>query len=680
MKNISIKMQVIALVIISLVVLATITTLVSVTKSKDSLVKNSYDGLSTVRGMKRFQIEKFFDERVGDINVLARSEDLHNLTTGLLYAKKELDIKADEPFPTDSKVIKDETSHFENFFQNYMKDYGYYDIFVVSKEGHVMYSAAKESDYGANLSTGSLKNSGLAEVWKNSLKNNRPTFADMKPYAPSNGAPAMFLATPIKSDDSEDAVLIFQISDASINSIMQYRQGYGDSQEDYLVGSDKLMRSDSFLDPKGHSLQASFANPQSGKVDTEASREALAGKTDTKIIIDYNGNPVLSSYTPLKIGEDIKWAIISEIDEAEVMITPNNIRNSLIIDSVVVLIVITFLALMLITISLVKPLNAFKDKILAISNNHDLTLRVDTDAPQEISEMGSSFNSLMKSLQELISTSKTSASENASISHELSTTSLGVGNNVERSVVVVEEATAQAKHVKDEIVTAIEDAQTSKKDIIQANDNLSTARDDIISLTTKVQETAQTEIEMAHNMENLSRDASQVKTILEVISDIAEQTNLLALNAAIEAARAGEHGRGFAVVADEVRKLAERTQKSLSEINATINVVVQSIVDASNQMSENSAEIQQLSNIAEEVENKINHTVSIVSAAVAASDKTVRDFETTGKNVQTIVNKVEEINSISSTNARSVEEIAAASEHLNSLTEQLNSKLEQFRT
>ena len=211
--------------------------------------------------------------------------------------------------------------------------------------------------------------------------------------------------------------------------------------------------------------------------------------------------------------------------------------------------------------------------------------------------------------------------------------------------------------------------------MVEANNMLINAKDEIVTLTSKVQTSVESELDLAVKIEELSADTAQVKDVLVVISDIADQTNLLALNAAIEAARAGEHGRGFAVVADEVRKLAERTQKTLAEINATISVIVQSTNTASDEMNANSKQMEELSIISSAVEQQIESTTSIVNKATQASDKTVQDFEETGKQIDEIITGIEAINSISLENAKSVEEIATASEHLNNMTNDLSSKL-----
>ncbi|MDY0123784.1 methyl-accepting chemotaxis protein [Sulfurimonas sp.] len=681
MKKLSVKLQVLLLIVISLTLLAAIATYISSSKSKEALLKNSYANLTTLRDVKKSQIEAFFRECIRDIYVLANSNDLQNITWDLLSVYDDLEVKENEPFPVNDPSAKEERLPHEVYFQKYLKEYGYSDIYVIgAKHGHVLYSAKKESDYGTNLTYGPLKESALSEVYKKSLQNNRPTFVDMKPYSVGGDMPAMFIGTPVVVNAEVKAVLVFKIDNDAIKNIMQYRKDYGKSQEDYLVGADRLMRSDSFLDPKNHSLEASFANPKTGSVDTKASVEALLGKTDTKIVVDYNGNPVLSSFSEVSVGEDFKWAILSEIDEAEVLEVPNNIRNILIIDSIILLAVIIAIALFLVNRSVVKPIDKFKETLTKIGQNKNLTLVVDENAPLELSQMARSFNDLMEELKDLIDVSKQSSSENASISHELSTTAMGVGENVEKSVLVIDEATKKANSIKDEIAQAISDAQESKKEIIKANDNLNLARTEIVALTNKVQSSAELEVELSQRMQTLSHEANEVKSILEIISDIADQTNLLALNAAIEAARAGEHGRGFAVVADEVRKLAERTQRSLTEINATINVIAQSIVDVSTQMNANSEDIQKLSENATDVEVKINESVGIVKDAVRASDKTVNDFEKTGRDVEFIVSQVSEINEISSKNARNVEEIAAAAEHLNSMTDELHAKLETFRT
>lgn len=347
---------------------------------------------------------------------------------------------------------------------------------------------------------------------------------------------------------------------------------------------------------------------------------------------------------------------------------------------VVGILIFVFAILYFIKTSVTQPIESLKGALLNIGESKNLTIKVSEDAPAELSEMAKSFNALIATLRDLIETSKLGSSENASISHELSTTAMGVGENVEKSVVVVNEATKKANEIEGEITKAIHDAQKSKKDIIKADENLAVARDEIVNLTAKVQKSARLEVELSEKMQTLSHDANEVKNILDIISDIADQTNLLALNAAIEAARAGDHGRGFAVVADEVRKLAERTQRSLTEINATINIIVQSIVDVSQEMNSNSQEVQTLAQNAFNVEAKISESVNIVQDALRASDRTVNDFEKTGKNVAIIVLQVSDINKISSQNARNVEEIAAAAEHLNAMTDELHAKLELFRT
>lgn len=136
----------------------------------------------------------------------------------------------------------------------------------------------------------------------------------------------------------------------------------------------------------------------------------------------------------------------------------------------------------------------------------------------------------------------------------------------------------------------------------------------INSTVERIQSVAGKEHELSGNLQALVGNAQETKAILVTIGDIADQTNLLALNAAIEAARAGEHGRGFAVVADEVRKLAERTQKSLSEISATINILIQAINDNSESLNQNMDEMMDLTRYVGTVDQKMDELLVSMDA------------------------------------------------------------------
>ena len=204
--------------------------------------------------------------------------------------------------------------------RNYLEKFGYYDIFLLDPEsGDIIYSVFKELDYSTSLIDGPYANTNFAEAFKAANKlqtKDKVVLVDYKRYTPSYEAPASFIASPVYDGDKKVAIAIFQMPIDRLNKIMGERAGLGETGETYLIGQDLLMRCDSYLDPKNHSVAASFANPEKGKIDTEAGNAALSGQTDTKVIIDYNGNPVLSAYCPVKVGNET-WALLAEIDMAE---------------------------------------------------------------------------------------------------------------------------------------------------------------------------------------------------------------------------------------------------------------------------------------------------------------------------------------------------------------------------
>ena len=331
--------------------------------------------------------------------------------------------------------------------------------------------------------------------------------------------------------------------------------------------------------------------------------------------------------------------------------------------------------------SITKPLNTLIDRARNLSSGDgDLTRKLEINGKDEIAQASEAINNFIEKVRILISDAKHLSSENSSIANELSSTSLQTGKRVEDSTLIVNNTTQKGEEIQSFMKNSVSFAEESKTELQNASTHIKSANKAIKELADQITNSAQVESEMAVKIEQLSRDAEQVKSVLDVINDIADQTNLLALNAAIEAARAGEHGRGFAVVADEVRKLAERTQSSLVEINATISVIVQAIGDSSERMSANSKTIQELTNVANRVENTINVMSEAMNKAIGMSDKTTEDFINTGKGVNLMMEGISNINHISTENARSVEEIAAAAEHLNKMTDTLNNKLAEFRT
>lgn len=380
--------------------------------------------------------------------------------------------------------------------------------------------------------------------------------------------------------------------------------------------------------------------------------------------------------------ERIRHSVEQELDEAmDSSKSRANISIFAIVASGVLLVALVLLGAVVLVRSVLHSISKIQVISLDLAKgNGDLTKRIGIQEADEIGEVSRNFDMFLDNLQQLIAMGKTASSENVAVSGELSTTALEIGKRVEDEVAIVQKAVTTTNKINRIVRENYDATKKVGQEIEIANQKLAEAKKIILDLSDTIMQNSAKELDLADKLNHLSKDTEQVKSVLSMISDIADQTNLLALNAAIEAARAGENGRGFAVVADEVRTLAERTQKSLVEINATINVVVQSIIQSSEEMNKNAASFKEMTHHAEAVSGSIIEVTHVMSNVVHATEDSMQSSQSINDSIIGVIREMRTIDETSSKNARSVEEIAGATEHVYKLTEELNNGLSKFRT
>ena len=577
-------------------------------------------------------------------------------------------------------------------FNKFLEAYGLYDIFMVDMKGNVIYTDFKEKDFSTNLKNGAYSDTGIARAYKKALSigEGKIAFDDFKPYEPSYNAAAAFLATPIFIDGQRKGVMIFQMPVDAINKIMNFDghykdAGLGKTGEVYLVGTDYKMRSNSrfvkdIKDKTVQELGTTIGVWSVKNANTKAAIEANERK-GSGFVKDEYGVRAISVFATIDVYGTTKWIVVSEIDEDEAMQPAYELVQQLIIASLIILVIVIILSVLMIKHLVEKPLKELENRANDLANGEgDLTARLQVVGNDEITTVSKHINSFIQKVQDTIIQAKETGNENASVSEELARTSLSIGEKAEDELKIVDEVNAQGSDLQRVLSVAIENAEETKAEIDGANSSLQNSTTLIDELAEEINIRSQAELELSERLNSLTSDAAQVKSVLEVIGDIADQTNLLALNAAIEAARAGEHGRGFAVVADEVRKLAERTQKSLVEINASINVIVQSITEASDAISTNATEIEKLSERANEVQNGIADSSNVMSDAVGKVDEMVSGYQDNTNQISAMTSKIENIKELSTSNVRNVEEIASAADHLSGMTAKLNELLNSYKS
>lgn len=606
----------------------------------------------------------------------------------------------------DSTVYSKAHEQFHPILRNYLEKFGYYDIFLVDSEsGDIVYSVFKELDFATSLKDGPYSDTNFGEAFQRvnaSFDKDAVVLVDFARYAPSYEAPASFIASPIFDGEQKIGVAVFQMPVDRILDIMSDRTGLGETGESILVGSDYLMRSDSLLAPETHSLAASWKSPETGRVDTAATRAAFEkGETGWVVTKDYRNEETAIVYGPVKLS-GITYCLNAKMDTKEIFASGEAMAASVsdaksavvrwCVGLAIIAGLLTATIALLVSGRIAKPIRAVAAFARQIAEGN-LTDRCNVKGKAEVAELVHSMNDMRDNLAgligEVVSTSEVLNGSSTQLSSTAQLLSDGANDTTERASNVAAAAEEMSINMSN-MASATEQVSGNVNSVATTMEEMSSTIADIARNAEKAASAVSSAVSLADDsnsqIDALGSSAAEIGSVIEVIQDIAEQTNLLALNATIEAARAGDAGKGFAVVATEVKELAKQTADATDDIRARIEAIQQSTGTAVESIGKIGSAIKDVKEVSKTIASAVEEqginmkevSQNITQAATAAETVSVGVKESAQAS-QEISKNINNVNQSAKESTAHATETKTAGDSLSDRANSLQNVLGQFQ-
>ena len=670
--------------------------------------RDTSEHLKSIAAARRDSMEAYLNSLEQDLRVVATNpytlnalesfkEGWDELGSAQLEQLQRLYIK-DNPnplgekhkldFASDGSLYSAAHADFHPWFRQFLEERGYYDIFLFDTNGDLLYSVFKELDYASNLNSGEWKDTDLGNAFRAAQESTigSVSFFDFQPYAPSHGAPASFMSTPIPDGVGGVAgVLVFQMPIDGLNDVMSSMVGLGDTGQSYMVGRDNVLRTEA--------PRAEDSTLLNAKVSSSLVPWMWDGATITEGK-NYSGENVVAASEMLEFY-GVKWRAVAEITTEEAYSAIAATRNMTLLISLVVL-GLASVSGYLLSRRISRPISLLAESTKAIADG-DKSRTVPGVARKD--ELGPLAQAVDYFRSEMIAGEERSRQEQAAadqrareaaekarhleemarnfeqtVSQTLNQVSIAT-DNLDNNAVSMSALAAQTENQTTEVARASQSASANVQSVAAATEELSASIGDITSkieasnhATTHASERAE---QMQARITSLEASTSSIGEVVELITSIAAQTNLLALNATIEAARAGDAGRGFAVVAAEVKSLATQTAKATEDIQ-------KQVLGIQGTTAETVTGIREIMDVISALRDASSEIATAMSQQAAATSEISSSVQHAAQGVQQVDVNIGSVNSAAREVGGSADQVKGAGDTLAKQSESLRQTIETF--